>query len=197
MRKPIKKLDGRSKEARALRAKGGRAEVVAGKRKPGAATKADWRKAFREPRKPVSRILKAAEDVRKGHVKAVTPRANAARATSTTEVSFGRETSLRILSLQIASNNIGRDTATRDLVPLARQIEEFLNGAPSLNAAIAEDKAVVMGVGSLAGYAVMSADALDREVAAQTAESYRTAAAQQKSAVLVVDTLHDAEHAFD
>ena len=191
MGRPAKKIDGRGKEARALRAK------TAG------ATPRSPREAFaKRARKPVSRILKAAEDVRKGHVKAVTPRANAARATSTAEVSFGRETSLRILSLQIASNNIGRDTATRDLVPLARQIEEFLNGAPSLNAAIAEDKAVVMGVGSLAGYAVMSADALDREVAAQTAENYRTAAAQQKAAEVfpahvAEETLHDAEHAFD
>jgi hypothetical protein len=52
------------------------------------------------------------------------------------EPSFDRETSLRILALQIASSNIGRDTAPRDLVPLARQIEEFLTGGDT-QAAIA------------------------------------------------------------
>ena len=87
MARSVKKIDGRSKEARAMRAK-------TATRKPRAVT---------TPRKPAK-------------PKDAAP-------------SFDRETSLRILALQMASNSIGRDTAPRDLVPMARQIEEFLTGA--------------------------------------------------------------------
>ena len=90
MGRSAKKIDGRSKEARALRAK-------------------KLAKASPAPRKP-----------------------RAAKTAAPREVPLDRETSLRILALQIASSNIGRDTAPRDLVPLARQIEEFLNGVTPL-----------------------------------------------------------------
>ena len=84
----IKKSDGRSKAARALRAK------------PGPA-----------PKKP----------------RAVAPRK---REKVADPVELDKATQLRVLSLQIASQNVGRDTAPRDLVSLARQIENFLTGQP-------------------------------------------------------------------
>jgi hypothetical protein len=66
-----------------------------------------------------------------------------------------------------------RDTAPRDLVPLARQIEEFLNGAPPL---------------------------LDRELAETrefVAQMDWRAQREKSAAARAVETLTDAEHAFD
>ena len=157
MARPVKKIDGRSREARALRAKSAEAP-----HKPGPA-RAWLAKPSRKER--VAKLSNAVNADHKGTLKRMARKTTKPAA----EVSFDTATSLRILALHMAGNNLGRDTATRDLVPLARQIEEFLTGAAHNVAAV--------GNGALAGYASMSADALNREVAAQN--------------------LHDAEHAFD
>jgi hypothetical protein len=97
MGRSAKKIDGRSKQARAARAATFRT------------AKHPWgeSRATTAPKKPVKKQIRA----------------------KPAEVTLDTQTSLRILALQIASNNINRDTAPRDLVPMARQIEEFLNGA--------------------------------------------------------------------
>ena len=146
MKKPIRKLDGRSKEARALRAKT-RASTM---RKLTTAELASRTK---------SRIAAPPKATKKPM----------AKRGAVVEPSFDTATTLRILALQMASNNVGRDTAPRDLVPLARQIEEFLNSVPP--------QVGVTGSGALAGYPDMSADELAEGIAAQS--------------------LHSAEHAFD
>jgi hypothetical protein len=150
----VKKLDGCSKEARALRSKA--AAAKAGPARAWLAT------PQRKSRRSNAEIVAA----NKAKAKAKKP---VKKLPHVAEFSFDRETTLRILSLQMASQNIGRDTAPRDLVPMARRIEEFLTGAVH-NVAGA-------GNGSFVGYAGMNADELAKEIAAQS--------------------FHDAEHAFD
>jgi hypothetical protein len=171
MAKAVKKIDGRSKEARALRAK------TAAKNSP------VWNAALaaRKPRRSNAEIAAANE------AKSRKPRA--AKAKPATEPSFDAATTLRILALQMASNNVGRDTAPRDLVPLARQIEEFLTGAAHNRAS-----------GAISGYRDVSVADLERELAGTrefVAQMDLRAQREKSAAARAVETLTDAKHAFD
>ncbi len=93
MARPVKKIDGRSKEARAKRAK----------------------TAVRKPRAIAA----------PARAKAVSPRKLRVVATPELDVAV----QIRITAVNLARDVVLRDRVMSDLLPLARQIEEFLTGA--------------------------------------------------------------------
>ena len=157
MGRPAKKIDGRSKEARALRAKA-----------TSAPRKARAKGALAKPSLEV-RVAKLPKAVNAAHKGALKRLARKPRVKPDAGLTFDQATSLRFHALQVATEYFAVVAGVGDLVMLARQIEEFLTGA--------DTQAVVMGAGSLHGYAGMSAETLNRAI--------------------VTPTLADAEHAFD